>query len=467
MIDKVRKYIDQWKMLQNGDRVIVGVSGGADSVCLLFVLQELREKMDLELIVVHVNHQIRGDAAVKDEMFTKELCESLEICYKGYHRDIPALAREHRKSEEEMGRDVRQEIFREVLENYNGTKIALAHHANDNAETLLLNLARGTGLRGLGGIKPVNQQVIRPLLCLSRREIESFLKERGITYCEDETNSSDLYMRNKIRNHVIPYLEENVNKKTVSHMNNTLAQLQLVHEYVEEQAEVWKCQCVQKKGTESILDKEGFEKAPFALQSIIVRKVIEEQAKRQKDISQKHISAACELLELQVGRSIHLPYNIKVFRCYEGLRFTREEPNAKQVSEVSLPFNAEIEVDGLVLRTKIWKPTELANEGSEKHYTKQFDYGIIKSNVSIRTRQPGDYIVIDKQGSRQKLKAFFINNKVRKEDRDHILLIASGSHVLWIIGMRQSEACRVEAYTEEILEIQIEKPMEDNNGRNN
>ena len=219
MLEKIRRYMEKWHMLEKGDKVIVGVSGGADSICLLFVLIQLQKELPFELACVHVNHQLREADADADETYVKTFCERYRIPCEIYREDVALIAKKRKQSLEEAGREVRREAFVKTLKRYGGTKIALAHHQNDNAETFLMNVARGAGLKGLGGIRPVNGNVIRPLLAVERGEVEKYLEEEGIVFCVDETNKSDAYMRNRIRNHILPYFEEQVNKRIVTHIN--------------------------------------------------------------------------------------------------------------------------------------------------------------------------------------------------------------------------------------------------------
>ena len=180
------------------------LSGGADSVCLFFVLLKLQREIRFSLAAVHVNHGLRGADADADEQFVKELCEKYNVPLEISRIDLESIAKKRKQSLEEAGRDVRRETFVRVMLQYSGNRIALAHHQNDNAETMLWNLARGTGLHGLGGIHPVNGQWIRPILCLNRQEIEAYLKEENQTYCTDLTNLETIYTRNKLRHQVIP-----------------------------------------------------------------------------------------------------------------------------------------------------------------------------------------------------------------------------------------------------------------------
>ena len=202
MYRKVREYIKTWQMLGREDKVIAGISGGADSICLLFMLLELKEEMEFRIAAVHIHHGLRNETADRDEAYVRSVCGKENVELFVYHEDVKQYAKERGLTKEEAGREVRRRCFLEVLREQGGTHIATAHHKNDNAETVLWNLCRGTGLKGMGGISPKNGVWIRPLLCLERKEIESYLEKGGISYCTDETNLEDAYTRNRIRNHV-------------------------------------------------------------------------------------------------------------------------------------------------------------------------------------------------------------------------------------------------------------------------
>ena len=195
MLNRIKKFMEKWHMLTAGDTVIAGVSGGADSMCLLFVLEELRKSMEFDLVIVHVNHGIRGEAADADEEYVRDICRKLGLTCEVFHVNVPEYARKEKLSEEEAGRELRRKAFRETAIKYGGTRIALAHHQDDNAETFFLHLARGSKMKGLGGICPVKGDYIRPLLCVNRMEIEEFLEKKGILYCMDATNLEDTYKK--------------------------------------------------------------------------------------------------------------------------------------------------------------------------------------------------------------------------------------------------------------------------------
>lgn len=233
MLEKIRAYIKENGMLERKDRIVIGVSGGADSVCLFFTLLELRREYELSLFVVHVNHGIRGAAADADEAFVRELAENQGVYFESFHADIPALAAEKGIGEEEAGRLYRYEAMEAVKERMGANKIAVAHNENDCAETLILNLFRGSGLAGMSGIAPVRGEIIRPLLCVSRREIEEWLSKRQISYRTDHTNFCDEYTRNRVRLYLLPLAEREVNEQAVAHAAQTAMFLREAFEYME------------------------------------------------------------------------------------------------------------------------------------------------------------------------------------------------------------------------------------------
>ena len=432
MYQKVKAYVKKWHMLQKEDSVIAGISGGADSVCLLFMLLKLQKELGFALMAVHVNHGIRGAEAERDEAYVKRLCRQWNVRLKVYRENVPAYAKEHGMTEEEAGRDIRRTCFCKVLKEWGGTKIALAHHENDNVETLLWNLCRGTGIRGLGGIAPVNDVWIRPLLCVKRREIESYLKKRGISYCTDTTNADRRYMRNRTRMDVIPYLEDCVNTESVSHMGKTMERMYELEQYILEEVGQYKESCTGWKNGRRIIRQTEYTKIPKALRDNVLHEILCETAGRRKDIEEVHVQMLRDLFTKQVGKRIDLPYGVTAIRTYEGVRFEKNIPEASYAGDENELFS---------IRVFDREPGNVTFP--EKIYTKWFDYDIIKNTVKIRHRIAGDSIVINRYGGRKKLKQYFTDQKIPQEDRDKIWIAADGDEVLWIVGYRQSQKYQI------------------------
>lgn len=483
---RIEKFIQKYHMLTCGDKVIAGVSGGADSVCLFLMLLELREKIGFDLIAVHVHHGLRGEAADQDQRFVEALCEQHRIPLEIFRVNLESIAKKRKQSLEEAGRMVRREAFDSVCQKYGGNKIALAHHQNDNAETLLWNLSRGTGLDGLGGIRPVNGKFIRPLLCMNRKEIEEYLSKRKQSYCIDETNAGTDYTRNKLRHLVLPILEEQVNSAAVRHMNETMEQIWELQEYMQEQVEAAYQECVQEHSEKACwiqIQQNSFETFPELIKKMVIRKGMEQVGGKKRDLSHKHVDVMMELMNKQVGRTLDLPYEMHAKRNYEGIRLEKrrtyssgEEKKAEIMqecmSELNIPGEIILADRNLKVRCKILeKPKNLSiKDIPQKIYTKWFDYDIIKSSLYIRTRQAGDNIVIDEKGHQKKLKSWFVDEKIPKEVRDSQLLLAENNDILWVLGHRMSQAYQVKQSTKWILQIEVETYKSDGgkeNGRNN
>ena len=464
MFEKVKKYVEQWELLTNDDCVIVGVSGGADSICLLLMLLELQKERNFSIVVVHVNHGLRGEDADGDAIFVRELCEKYGVTFQSYFADVESIAKKWKQSIEEAGRNVRRDFFEQAMKEYGGTKIALAHHQNDNVETVLFRMARGTGLKGLGGIAPKNGAYIRPLLCLERKEIEEFLKAQGIEYRVDKTNACDEYARNFIRNQIIPSIEININHKAVHHMNRTVEYLRKIQEYMDEKVKEYMEFCVKPSNGGHIICKEKLEEVDDIFKPLLVKEVLVLVAEKEKDIEDVHVTQVVELFEKQVGRRVDLPYNMLARRVYEGVKICLNSLESKEdEEEIFLDLSkeySEFEWKGMQIQCDIQKKDNILCKRCEKMHTKTFDCDIIKSGICFRTRRSGDYITIHPDGRTQKLKTYFINEKIPSEERDKILVVADGSHVLWVVGYRVNCVYQVTESTNQVLQICVDKGEE-------
>lgn len=500
MYQRVKAYVEEQHMLEKKDRVIVGVSGGADSVCLLFVLTKLRDERQkngdgtLEITAVHVHHGLRGDSADADERYVRKICDAWNVPLVVYHKNIRELAKCWNMSEEEAGRKARREAFLEVRNQYsdvpcdnaqygdiqshhaecaNGRqesaqgfgKIALAHHRNDEAETVLFHLCRGTDVRGLGGIAPVSGFWIRPLLNIGRNEIESYLEKVGISYCTDETNAENVYARNKLRNQVIPQLEE-INEQAVWHISRTAQSVRELWSYVDMQIEEYKKKVLQIKpqscrketnlatgAISLILNKNEYDKVPVPLKSYVIHRIICEAAGHEKDISAVHVQAVEELLNRQVGRKIDLPYAVAASRIYGGVKFEKKPVISTKMIDPNHLNDENIENPESLFQFRIFERPPGMKAFPEKTYTKWFDYDIINNTVEIRHRQAGDVLAINKNGGTQRLKKYFINEKISQEEREKVWLVADGHDIMWVVGHRQSQRYQITESTKKILEI--------------
>lgn len=464
-IEQTEKYVKRLDMIREGDVVVAGVSGGADSVCLLFVLCALRKRLGFTVSVCHVNHGLRGADADADERFVRELCAEYDVECRVFHENVELIAAKRKQSLEEAGRAVRREAFGKMCAGEMRAKIATAHHRDDNAETILLNMARGTGLRGMCGIWPVRGSWIRPLLWTGRKEIESFLREQGINWCEDATNEEDAYTRNRIRHHVLPVLEDQVNSSASVHLAELSAQSRELWDLLEQETGAALPRCVRLSADgKTVLDKEALKGEHAAVRKQLVKQSIAHILGSEKDIAAVHVREVLELFDKQSGRMIDLPGGIRAVRTCFGVEISRPERDRmnSEAGEITLGSDTDVHIPEWGIRISC-RVIERSSEGiprdiPQKIYTKWLDYDIIKNSLSVRKRQPGDYLRIDKNGKRQKLKNYFVNEKIPREEREKMRLIADGPEIVWIPGYRLNCAYYVTDSTKRILEIKI---MED------
>ena len=469
---EVKAYIERYRMISERDMVLAGVSGGADSVCMLSILQKLRKEVPFRLMVVHVHHGVREDAQ-KDADYVEELCRKWEIPFFLKKVDMAGYAKENSLSPEEAGRALRYRAFEEALPEEEVCKIAVAHNQNDRAETMLFHLFRGSGLRGLGSIRPVREKIIRPLLCLGREEIESYLVEEKIAFCTDSTNGEDFYTRNKIRHHILSYAEEHICSNAAAHVGDAAEILAETEDFVRKQAVLAYDRCMLfGEENDMALDLVAFRDEDPFLQKRILLRYMEQLTPYRKDITKEHIEALMRLTQKDGSREIFLPYGLRAYKEYDRLLLKRTEKKKtgsmkKEFREeeylpVAVTVPGEITVPGLgnvsfqyVSKEEFFSKKE--QNIPKKTYTKWFDYDKITTVLVFRTRKTGDYLTIDSALRKKTVKEYMINEKIPKMQRERIYLLADGSHILWIPGYRISQYYKVNENTKRILQVQLKE----------
>ena len=472
MQKKVQAFMEEYQMVEPGDVVLLGLSGGADSVCLFHMLRELRETLGFSLMAVHVNHNLRGGEARRDAAFAENLCREYDIPFYLYSCAVEEIARKEHLSTEEAGRKARQEVFAACAKEHHATKLALAHHQDDVAETMLYHLARGTSLTGLAALRPVRGNVIRPLLCVGREKIRRELEKWQFSWCEDSTNGEDAYTRNGIRHHVMPYLTEKVNPRAAAHMAQASFDLLETEEYLKQQTNLLMERYASIEENKVVL-RDALCTEPPLLQRYVIRESLERLAGKRKDLTREHLESARELLSKQVGKRVCLPYGITAVRGYETLRLEKQEKSrkqelAKKASKavlVPVPVSGEEEksLEFAGYQLTIRKKTAVFPERiEEKKYTKCFDCDKIRDGLVLRTRRSGDYLRVTAKGGKKKLKDYMIDAKIPREERDSILLLADGPEIWWVVGYRRGESGRVREDARAVLQIQIGVGKEEN-----
>jgi len=462
---KIREWIKQQNMLSPNMGILVGLSGGADSVALLHVLVNLRAEWALKLAAVHIHHGIRPDAE-KDVEFCKKLCKELEVPLYVEYVKVPELARKQGMSEEEAGRQVRYMQFEKYRTELGLDLVAVAHHRNDQAETMLFQLFRGSGLRGLTGIPLKRDCIIRPLMVVSREEIEKYLEEKNVSHVTDSTNAEDVYARNRIRHHILPVAEE-IAPGAVDHMNQTAELLQEIKDYMEQEtAEFLDRYSEREEGMLSV-SVEALQKVHPALQKSVVLEAIAEVLDGRKDITGRHVQSVLSLVVKGGEKSVYLPRGAGVIKSYDKLIFMsakKQEEDAcvgkiEQTKILTIePDKQYLLSDGSILTTKLYSCDNFCNylENIPKSdCIKWFDYDKIKGVLSFRRRKQGDYLTVRDDGARKALQDYFVNEKVPKSARNEKMVLADGAHIVWVPGMRISAYYKVTKDTKRILEIHI------------
>ena len=458
LIDKVYRFVIDEGLLSGGDPVVAGVSGGADSICLFFVLQEIAARLGCSLTAVHVHHGIRGEEADRDEAFVREICREAGVPLRVYHGDVPALAAQEHMSLEEAGRRYRYDCLEDAAGADPAAKIAVAHHLDDQCETVLMNLVRGTGLRGMCGMPVKRGRIIRPLLCVDRSEIEAFLERRGLDFRTDRTNYDTDFTRNRIRLELLPYLRDRINPAADRHIAALASAMREISEYMDRQTAEAAGRIVSVKDGVYRISCEGLTCCDPAIQKEILRLVLRETVGL-KDIGQVHIESLRNLFSAGTGSLLDLPRGLRAVKEYEEV-LLRQETGDLQAAEPCEEELIPVKIPGVFgsIRFSLLEPSDGPVEAGQipkNRYTKWFDYDKIYSELVLRHRRDGDYMVIGK-GQRKALRRILIDDKVPGRERDRLMLLAEGSHIIWIPETgRISEAVKVTDKTSKIMTAQI------------
>lgn len=461
MLEKVSGTIERFKLIEKGDKVLVAVSGGIDSVTLLHILQELRYPLGISLAVAHLDHQLRGAESAKDARFVEELARSLGLPIISKSMDVRSYINESGLSEEQSARQVRYSFLESVSKKLCADKIALGHNLNDQVETFLMRLIRGTGLKGLRGMLPKRDIYIRPLIECKRQEIQEYARKKSLEFREDRTNVSVKYLRNKIRWELLPMLESEYNPKIVDAVFRTENVVREITAYLDKQAEKILNQAITKEEPEVIiLDREMLLSQEVALRRTVIRKAIWRVKGSLKDIEFIHIQDILTEITNQKPRSeIHLPGKLKFEKNRGQIKLTVKKPAPSQPK----PYRFELTPGekkpfpkiGWEFATEKIAIAELKN--MEEIYLKPLqvivDLDKIREPLIVRNRREGDkFRPLGMNGSK-KIKDLLIDQKVDYTERDSIPLICDQKGIIWVVGIRLSEDYKITSRTRFGLKI--------------
>ncbi len=422
---RLLEFADKYDMLPRGSEVICALSGGADSVCLLAMLCAIAPARDIKLSAAHFNHKLRGEESDRDEAFSSELCNKLGVPFYCGSGDVAAYASEHRTGTEEAARTLRYAFFEEIAAGIPNSRVATAHNADDNAETLLLNLARGSGLRGMGGIPPVRGIYIRPLLCLTRREITEYLAENGLEHIEDSTNASDDYARNRLRHAAMPALRS-VNDNCARLMLEAAGRAREDEAFLQDLAlSAFK----PKTGERSLcVSASALSSAARPLSSRLVRFAAENFGVK---LSAAHVELVLSLASSSPSASVTLPDGLSAWRVYDELYIGYAERSGSFEAKF-LAWNEWTELPELEKKVYFGPVSEKQNASGE---TFLFKKEKICGKIIVRPRAEGDKIFLGAQAMGKSLKKLFIDKKIPASKRSLIPVFADGEGLIAVSGI--------------------------------
>ncbi len=480
ILQDVEKTITSYKMIEADDYVLVGVSGGPDSVALLHLLLALSPQFSIKLGVAHLNHSLRLQDSDNDAEFVESMCLKLNLPLYIKKVDVQRYQKTNKISLEEAARRVRYDFFNDVSRKEGFNKIALGHHLDDNAELILMNIFRGSGSLGISGIPPVrsmgiNKQIVRPLIGLRKSQLIDYLSEKGLTYVLDTSNEDTNYVRNEIRFNLIPYLEKTFNPNIAK----TLNQLALISR----SEEGWKNEITRKLFEKSVLsaqeDTISFHVAHLvnihaSAKRRMLRMAIERIKKDLRRITFRHVDAAVSLLEAgSKAWSIDLPEGLIIYRKHDTLFISKKTENHRAAGRLSnksrlLPFTYSInkpESGQTVIQhvnqrniyltfseCYIENLSDIFNAGHSEAF---FDIDVLSFPLELRNLMPGDcFSPLGIKGT-QKVKKYFINKKIPVIDRIKSSILLSRGKIIWVVGHQIDDFAKVTALTKKILKVEI------------
>jgi tRNA(Ile)-lysidine synthase len=450
-LDRLRAYVQGKKLFEAGAKLLVACSGGADSVALLYLLARLRSLMQITLLAVHIDHGLRGADSEADAEYVKDLCQRL---------NIPVIVRklklEGSRDLENRARRKRLEIFDQLLRLYRFDFVVTAHHRNDQAETLLMNLFRGTGITGLAGIKPASGRILHPLLCFNKAELVGLLKAENLSWREDSSNADDRFRRNWIRNRLLPLLEEKVNPALTDKLAAQAEVFLEADQWLRQNsAKLLKKLTLEQDAQRIVLSLPGLAKLPRIQQYYVLRLALGAVCGSEHDFFRHSFDEVMRLAGSQGSKETRLASGATIRRQYDRLLLAAGE----QKTEIPEPYIVDADRSRAVygrLRFSFRTLKVLPQERLEDGYNVYLDAERICHPFTIRSRREGDRFIPLGMDRFRKLKEFFIDLKVPRAERDLVPLFDDGEKVFWVAGYRLDDRVRITESTTSILHISAE-----------
>lgn len=443
-LEKFKNFIEENNLIEKGDSIVSAVSGGSDSVFMLEMLLAIKSDYELNIIVCHVNHGLRGAEAQRDEDFVKKLAEKNGLIYEVEHIDMAGYAKEHSLTCEEAGRKLRYLFFEEIKEKYKADKVAIAHNENDVAETIFLNIFRGTGLDGLESIPLRRDFYIRPILCFEKTEILKFLKENNIHYVDDSTNFTNDYKRNMIRNEIIPFIKKNFNENIVSSMSRLASIAKENNLYLEDIINDKYINIVKS----NTIDRESFNQLNHYEKTLVLRKFLRDNLNYLNNISKDNIEDMINLIKLDSGKKYDIDGKHYLVNNFGKTIFKKLDINELS-EEISLDFKLDKVYNIYGSKFKFVLSDKILSK-------KYLDYDLLTGKLSLRNRRSGDrFNPFGMKGSK-KIKDYFVDKKVSSDERSKVLFLMNGDEIAYVVGYDIADKYRASSKTKNYLNVIME-----------
>ncbi len=463
----VLRFIRERHLANENETLLVGVSGGPDSVCLIHILASLSETLGIKLHIAHLNHLLRGAESDADADYVSALARELGIPATIERREVKAYQKEHRLSLEEAAREVRYAFFSEVARSLGADTVVVGHTADDQIETVLMHLVRGTGLAGLRGMQPlsamrftggVELKIARPLLEVSRAETEAYCAARGLSPRSDSSNILTDRLRNKIRSQLVPLLRD-YNPDIDSALLRMAGAADSDLAYIEKEASrVWG-KVVREQPDGIAIDKDEFAKLHPALKRHLVRSALQNLLGDLQDIESVHIESLLDALAKPAGKKLSLARGLAFHGDYDygfiTINKTLPCPYPALEGEHRLEIPGETELCGWRVKSSIL--TSRQKKGSEKELQACFDLDVVGKELTVRGRRRGDRFQPLGMESPKKLQDFMVDAKISRSRRDNVPLVCSPQHILWVVGWRIDHRARVTPSTRHVLCLEFDK----------
>lgn len=456
VISKVRATLKKHSMLTGDERVLIGLSSGPDSTFLCTALATLSPEYRIALNAIYIDHGLRPDEIPAEIEFCEDLCQGLGIEFTVRRADVTGYVEQTGLNKQEAARELRYSLFEEHAKEVGAHMIALGHTLDDQAETFIMHILRGTGLKGLGGIPPVRGPIIRPLIEIEKSDIVAWLEADGSAYMIDSSNLKDDYLRNRLRSTLMPMLRE-INPNIVATMGHTAEILRDEDRYLEYTVNKTMMRLITRKSHRSI---ELFSGPLATLDRVIVRRVLRravEATEGLRSLGYVHIEEIIRLLqEGQAGDRVYLPHDIRAIKKYSTLLLTSEEPvKLGQYTIDSTGVKVVLREISLVLSADI----NGGPEGEEQENSQRIvlDADKVAFPLVVRARMDGDHFYPKGFGKKKKLQDLFVDEKVPRDERDAIPVVLSGGEIVWVAGIRTDDRFKVTPETKRYLVLEAKQ----------